>query len=89
MTIRARVKTEPSSRWPVVREFNRRIKIAMDQAGIEIPFPQRSLNFGTAPLEIRLTQEAVPTRDPREEQNRTQAPVKPSLLRDAEEDEQT
>lgn len=89
VTLRALFKVQPKSQFAVGREFNRRIKIAMDQAGIEIPFPQRSLNFGAAPLEIRLTQEAPPTRDPREAQNRTQAPVKPSLLRDPEEDEQT
>ncbi|MBB5236250.1 mechanosensitive ion channel family protein [Deinococcus budaensis] len=89
VTLRALFKVQPKSQFAVGREFNRRIKIAMDQAGIEIPFPQRSLNFGAAPLEIRLTQEAAPVRDPRETQNRTQAPVKPSLLRDPDEDEQT
>jgi len=87
VTLRALFKVQPKSQYAVGREFNRRIKIAMDQAGIEIPFPQRSLNFGAAPLEIRLTQQAAPTHDPRQEQNRTQAPVKPSLLRDPEEDE--
>lgn len=89
VTLRALFKVQPKSQFAVGREFNRRIKIAMDQAGIEIPFPQRSLNFGTAPLEIRLTQEAAPARDPREGQNRTQAPVKPSLLRDPEEEQLT
>ncbi|MCB4821872.1 mechanosensitive ion channel family protein [Roseicella aerolata] len=38
--IRARVKTEPAARWPVAREFNRRIKLHFDELGIRIPRPQ-------------------------------------------------
>ncbi|TCZ57788.1 mechanosensitive ion channel family protein [Roseicella aquatilis] len=40
VVIRARVKTEPSSRWPVTREFNRRIKLHFSELGIQIPRPQ-------------------------------------------------
>lgn len=40
VTIRARVKTEPASRWPVAREFNRRIKQRFEELGIQIPRPQ-------------------------------------------------
>lgn len=47
--IRARVKTEPSSRWPVVREFNRRIKIQFAEKGIVIPRPQPMVMVERAP----------------------------------------
>jgi small-conductance mechanosensitive channel len=39
--IKARIKTRPIKQWDVGREFNRRMKIAFDKNGIEIPFPQR------------------------------------------------
>jgi small conductance mechanosensitive channel len=35
--IRCRIKTDPTARWMVGREFNRRIKQRFDQLGIEIP----------------------------------------------------
>ncbi|GGL68128.1 mechanosensitive ion channel protein MscS [Deinococcus aerolatus] len=85
VTLRALYKVLPKSQYAVGREFNRRIKIAMDQAGIEIPFPQRSLNFGGAPIEIRLTRDDSGHGPP--EQNRTQSPVKPSETRDPEEED--
>jgi small-conductance mechanosensitive channel len=37
VVIRARIKTEPSARWSVGREFNRRIKQRFDALGIEMP----------------------------------------------------
>ena len=49
VTIRARVKTEPSSRWPVVREFNRRIKMQFAERGIIIPRPQPMVMVERAP----------------------------------------
>ncbi|WP_426954511.1 mechanosensitive ion channel domain-containing protein [Muricoccus radiodurans] len=39
--MKARVKTDPSQRWPVTRELNRRIRARFDAAGIEIPSPWR------------------------------------------------
>lgn len=45
--IKARIKTQPIRQWAVGREFNRRMKIAFDEAGIEIPFPQRTVNVRT------------------------------------------
>ena len=36
--MRVRMKTQPSSRWAVTRELNRRIKETFDQLGIESPF---------------------------------------------------
>ncbi len=43
LNIKVRLKTDSHSRWPVGREFNRRVKIAFDKAGIEIPFPHRTV----------------------------------------------
>jgi small-conductance mechanosensitive channel len=41
--IRARIKGEPTARWALGREFNRRIKQRFDQLGIEIPYPHQKL----------------------------------------------
>jgi small-conductance mechanosensitive channel len=43
VAIRLVVKTAPLEQWKVARELRRRIKEAFNEAGIEIPFPQRSL----------------------------------------------
>ncbi|MGH9178735.1 MAG: mechanosensitive ion channel family protein [Acidimicrobiales bacterium] len=43
VAIRLVVKTRPLSQWNVARELRARIKRAFDAAGIEIPFPQRTL----------------------------------------------
>ena len=43
VVIRARFRTNPGSQWSVSREFNRRYKKAFDAAGIEIPFPYRTV----------------------------------------------
>ncbi len=41
--IRVRFKTEPSQRWAVGRELNRRVKKRFDELGIEIPYPHQKL----------------------------------------------
>ncbi|NGM22901.1 mechanosensitive ion channel [Roseomonas stagni] len=41
--IRARIKGEPTARWSIGREFNRRIKQRFDKLGIEIPYPHQKL----------------------------------------------
>ena len=41
--IRVRAKTEPSVQWRTERELRLRIKEALDAAGIEMPFPYRTL----------------------------------------------
>jgi len=46
--IKGRIKTKPIKQWEVGREYLRRIKKAFDEAGIEIPFPHRSIYFGEA-----------------------------------------
>jgi len=54
VTIKARLKTRPIAQWTVGREYRRRLKKAFDGAGIEIPFPHRSLYVGEAskPFEV-------------------------------------
>lgn len=43
VTIRLSVRTEPSEQWSTGRVLRKRIKEAFDDAGIEIPFPQRTV----------------------------------------------
>ena len=43
VVLKARIKTAPLQQWNVGREYNRRIKIAFDEAGIEIPVPHLKL----------------------------------------------
>jgi small conductance mechanosensitive channel len=56
VVIRGRIKTKPLQQWAVGREFLRRIKYAFDAAGIEIPFPHRTVSFGEAsrPFELKI-----------------------------------
>ncbi|MEM8923318.1 MAG: mechanosensitive ion channel family protein [Actinomycetota bacterium] len=53
IAIRLVVKTDPAEQWVVARELRLRIKEAFDEAGIEIPFPQRTvwLRHDNAPTE--------------------------------------
>jgi len=44
--IGARIKTTPGDQWLIGREFRKRLKIAFDQEGIEIPFPHRTIYWG-------------------------------------------
>jgi small conductance mechanosensitive channel len=41
ISIRLVVKTAPLAQWDVSRELRERLKVAFDDHGIEIPFPQR------------------------------------------------
>ncbi|MBZ4018322.1 mechanosensitive ion channel protein MscS [Streptomyces purpurogeneiscleroticus] len=43
VVVRVVVKTAPLKQWGVTREMRRRAKEALDAAGIEIPFPQRTV----------------------------------------------
>jgi small conductance mechanosensitive channel len=41
--LKARIKTKPAKQWMVGREYLRRIKLAFDENGVEIPFPHIKL----------------------------------------------
>lgn len=43
ITIRALIKTAPAKQWQTGRELRKLVKEAYDDAGIEIPFPQRTI----------------------------------------------
>ena len=43
ISIRLVIKTLPGEQWPLMRQLRLRLKEAFDEAGIEIPFPQRTL----------------------------------------------
>lgn len=52
VVIQGRIKTRPIRQWDVGREFLRRVKHSFDANGIEIPFPQRSLNLAEASMPL-------------------------------------
>lgn len=56
VTIKTRIKTRPLQQWGVGRELRRRIKLAFDRHGIEMPFPHLSVYFGEAskPFEVAV-----------------------------------
>ena len=58
--IKVRTKTRPIKQWGVGREFNRRMKKAFDAAGIEIPFPQRTIYHVTRPGDGAVTPAGLP-----------------------------
>ncbi|WP_420832798.1 mechanosensitive ion channel family protein [Nostoc edaphicum] len=43
LIIRVWIKTQPLKQWDVAREFRRRLKIALDEAGISISVPQQAI----------------------------------------------
>ncbi len=45
--IKFRIKTRPIKQWEVSREFKRRLKNKFDELGIEIPFPHRTVYWGS------------------------------------------
>ena len=45
VVIKCRIRCGPFARWSVGREFNRRMKLAFDENGIEIPFPSQKMIF--------------------------------------------
>ena len=51
ISIRLVVKTDPAEQWAIARELRLRIKEAFDEAGIEIPFPQRTIWINQDPRE--------------------------------------
>lgn len=61
VVIKGNIKTRPTKQWEVGREYLRRVKMAFDQAHIEIPFPHYSLYFGEAskPFLAQLVKDAA------------------------------
>jgi moderate conductance mechanosensitive channel len=57
IVIKARIKTKPGSQWTVGREYRRRLKIAFDGRGIEIPFPHTTVYWGEEIKPLHLTVE--------------------------------
>lgn len=50
VVIQARIKVQPPiEQWNVQRAFNRRIKLAFDREGIELPFPQQTIHIADMP----------------------------------------
>ena len=67
VAIRLVVKTDPAEQWIIGRELRLRIKEALDEAGIEIPFPQRTVwlrQDEAVPRELRPQVEVAPLRVP-------------------------
>ena len=58
--IKARLKTRPLEQFTVGREYRRRLKKAFDAAGIEIPFPHRTLYMGEASPPFQLLMKGEP-----------------------------
>lgn len=56
VVIKGRIRTKPIRQWQVGREYLRRIKLAFDEQGIEIPFPHQTIYFGEAskPIDVQL-----------------------------------
>ena len=46
VVIRCRIRCQPAAQWTVRREYLRRLKLAFDRAGIEIPYPHLTLYAG-------------------------------------------
>ncbi|MCB9211635.1 MAG: mechanosensitive ion channel family protein [Ignavibacteriales bacterium] len=55
--IKGRIKTQPVRQWAVGREFLRRVKYALDENNIEIPFPHQTIYFGeeSKPFDLNVT----------------------------------
>jgi len=52
LVVRTMFRTAIFEQWAAEREFNRRIKVAFEQAGIGIPFPQRDLHLISVPPQL-------------------------------------
>jgi len=59
IVIKARIKTVPGKQWMVGREYRKRLKAAFDKAGIEIPFPHRTIYWGNKsdPFKLEMEEE--------------------------------
>jgi small-conductance mechanosensitive channel len=50
--LQARMKTRPGRQWAVTREFNRRVKMAFEEAGIEMPHQPYLPRASTQPTQL-------------------------------------
>lgn len=63
VVIKVRIKTVPLKQWFVGRELRRRIKLAFDARGIEIPFPHLSVYVGekSKPFAVQMMEQSSKT----------------------------
>jgi small conductance mechanosensitive channel len=61
IVIKARIKAVPGKQWVVGREYRKRLKAAFDNAGVEIPFPHRTIYWGenSNPFKLEMDGEKV------------------------------
>lgn len=45
IVIKARLRTKPGTQWAIGREYRKRLKLAFDGKGIEIPYPHRTIYY--------------------------------------------
>lgn len=64
VVIKGRIRTKPIRQWEVGREYLRRVKLAFDEKGIEIPFPHQTIYFGEAskPIAVELLEKFSQTK---------------------------
>jgi small-conductance mechanosensitive channel len=85
--IKIRFKTRPLKQWEVAREFRRRIKNRFDQLGIEIPYPHRTVYFGSdregqaMPARIQMLQANMTPATTGSEADQKPQPAQPILAR--------
>lgn len=64
IALRIAVKTEPSMQWGVERELRLRIKEAFDAAGLEIPFPHRTVHIRSKDVPVDAVLKASSSETP-------------------------
>ncbi len=47
--LRVWIKTKPLQQWPISREYRRRVKLAFDEAGIDLALPQQQIFISNYP----------------------------------------
>lgn len=50
VVVKARIKTAPMQQWQIGREMNRRIKMRFAEAGLDFPYPTRTIHLHTGSL---------------------------------------